>query len=178
MTIFTYTSGVPMNQGGRNRKDSPVSAPTGQVSPRSLPHYVVTSLLCISIVREQPRESRRPSDSVSCFHKLTNCPSPNSHPSILLQMPRGGMRPPIPNIPTFKPDNVLNPVESALPQNGRVTPLESALAKKGGGGSELSTRYPLNIAPFQCRGALQRVPASKRKRRGLSPSFPSPSETA
>src|ERR1700730_14157137 len=164
MTIFTYTSGVPMNQGGRNRKDSPVSAPTGQVSPRSLPHYVVTSLLCISIVREQPRESRRPSDSVSCFHKLTNCTSPNSHPSILLQMPRGGMRPPIPNMPTFKPDNVLNPVESALPQNGRVTPLESALAKKGGGGSELLTRdirstsLPCNVeARFS---ASQRASAS------------------
>jgi hypothetical protein len=34
-----------------------------------------------------------------------------------------------PKIPTFKPANVLTPVESALPKNSRVTPSESALPK-------------------------------------------------
>jgi len=32
-----------------------------------------------------------------------------------------------PNIPTFKPEILLTPVESALPKNTPVTPLESAL---------------------------------------------------
>jgi len=120
----------------------------GQVLPQSLPHYVVTSLLRFSessalsvvkfflpkkgglmTVREQPREPRRPSDLVSCLHKLTNCPLGDSHLSTLLQMPRGGMGLPTPNIPTFKSENALTPVESALPKNTRVTPSESALPK-------------------------------------------------
>jgi hypothetical protein len=115
--------------------------PTGRLFGQSLSHYVVTSLLRFSepsvlsvvkffflkkgglmTVREQLREPRRPSDLVSCFHKLTNCLSPNAHPLIVLQMPRGGMGLPTAKIPTYKPENVL-------------TPLESALAKKGWGRS-------------------------------------------
>jgi hypothetical protein len=58
---------------------------------------------------------------------------------MLLQMPRGGKELGISNIPTFKPENLLTPVESALPRNSRVAHSESALPKT------------LDLKPFKIR---------------------------
>jgi hypothetical protein len=90
----------------------------------------------VVIVREQLRQPQCLSHLIFCFHALTNCPSRNSHRSIVLQMPRGGMglnRIQIPSSPlNYSPRTTryrLTPLESALAQNSPITPLESALTK-------------------------------------------------
>jgi hypothetical protein len=67
----------------------------------------------------------RPSQQPLCSPSLPNCPSSKPLRMILIQMPRG-CAVESPNVPASKPAKRLTSLESALPKNAPVTPLQSA----------------------------------------------------
>jgi hypothetical protein len=69
---------------------------------------------------------------VPCFHMLTNCPSRNSHPFILIQMPRGATDPRISMPGTLLPrkgSRFVTPLSAALTSSPAVSPLLATLTK-------------------------------------------------
>jgi hypothetical protein len=88
-----------------------------------------------SLTRRSQQSAITPQPLTPCFHTLTNCPSPNSHPLLLIQMPRGATGPRISMRDTLLPRKdppFVTPLSATLTASSAVSPLLATLTKTPG----------------------------------------------